>query len=58
MYGPCFPAYALFEHGAGDDHLLDLRGTLIDGGDADIPVEPLDLILAGVAVAAVELKTG
>ena len=42
------------EHLAGDHDLLHLRGALVDGEDADVAVEPLDLVLTGVAVAAVE----
>src|SRR5215217_5390971 len=39
---------------AADDHALDLRGALADQEQRRVAVEPLDLVLLGVAVAAVD----
>ena len=47
---------ALLQKLAGDDHLLDLGGALVDGADPDVAVDALDLVLAGIAVAAGELE--
>ena len=41
-----------YAHPAGNDHLLDLRGTLVDLGDLGVAHEVIERILAGVAVAA------
>ena len=40
----------------GDDHPLDLVGTLVDGGDLGIAVEPLHLHALQIAVAAEDLQ--
>ena len=37
---------------AGDRHLHDLGGALVDRGDADVALDLLDHVLVGVAVAA------
>lgn len=37
---------------AGDGHLHDLGGALVDRGDPDVPPDLLDHVLAGVAVTA------
>src|SRR4051794_20850359 len=39
---------------ASDDHALDLRGALADQQQRRVAVEPLDLVLLGVAIAAVD----
>src|SRR4051794_40181973 len=39
-----------------DHHALDLRGALADQQQRRIPVEPLDFVLLGVAVAAVDAE--
>src|SRR5215207_427796 len=44
------------EQRAADDHALDLRGALADEKQRGVPVEALDLVLLGVAVAAVDAE--
>src|SRR5215510_19620 len=44
------------DEGPADDHLLDLRGALADEQQRRVPVEPLDLVLGRVAVAAVDTQ--
>src|SRR5436305_14645532 len=46
----------LGEHPVGDHHLLDLAGALVDLGDAGVAEVALDVVLLGVAVAAVDLQ--
>jgi hypothetical protein len=41
------------QHLAGDDDALNLAGALVDAGNPDIAIQPLDLELTRVAVAAV-----
>src|SRR5215210_5598719 len=41
---------------AADDHALDLRGALADQQQRRVAVEPLDLVLLRVAVAAVDAE--
>ena len=43
---------------ARDRHLHDLRGALVDRGDAHVALDLLDHVLAGVAVAAERLDAG
>src|SRR5690606_6344023 len=45
----------LADHVAGDDHLLDLRGALVQAEQAHVAVEPLDGVLADVTGAAMDL---
>src|SRR5688500_5661856 len=40
---------------AGDDHLLDLAGALVDAEDAHVAVKALDPVLGDVAGAAEDL---
>src|SRR5690606_41485021 len=44
----------LFEQSPADDHFLDLGRTLTDQQHRGLPVEALDLVLLGEAVAAVD----
>src|ERR1700688_2864022 len=46
----------LVEHPVGDHHLLDLAGALVDLGDTGVAEVALDVVLARVAVAAVDLQ--
>jgi hypothetical protein len=46
----------LFEDPATDDHLLDVGGALADEQHGGFPVEALDLVLLGEAVAAVDAE--
>src|SRR5688572_3758222 len=39
-----------------DDDALDLGGALVQGGDARVTEQALDLVLLAVAVAAVDLE--
>src|SRR5690606_10185645 len=45
----------LADHVAGDDHLLDLGGALVQAEQAHVAVEPLDGVLADVTGAAMDL---
>ncbi len=49
---------AAFPDLAADDHVLDLRGAFPDAVDADVPIEPLDRVLAHVAAPAQDLYRG
>src|SRR4051812_11345104 len=44
------------EHLVGDHHLLDLAGALVDLGDGGVAEVALDVVLLGVAVAAMDLQ--
>src|SRR5260370_34876949 len=44
----------LLQQPAAGDHLLDVGRALADQQHRGLPVEPLDLVLLGVAVAAVD----
>src|SRR5690606_38797713 len=44
------------EQAAADDRLLDLAGALTDEQERRLAHEPLDLVLLGVAVAAVDAE--
>src|SRR5260370_16715233 len=46
----------LLQQPAADDHLLDVGRALADQQHRGLPVEPLDLVLLGVAVAAVDAE--
>src|SRR5260370_24929327 len=46
----------LVEHPVGDHHLLDLAGALVDLGNTGVAEVALDVVLARVAVAAVDLQ--
>ena len=46
----------LLEQAAADDHLLDLGGALADQQHRHLPVQTLDLVLLGEAVAAVDAE--
>ena len=46
----------LLQQAAPDDHLLDLRGALADQQHGRFPVQALDLVLLGEAVAAVDAE--
>src|SRR3982074_2539845 len=46
----------LAEEAAADDGLLDLAGALADEQERRLTHEPLDLVLLGVAVAAVDAE--
>ena len=45
----------LFKHTGSNHHSLNFGGSLVDLGDLRVPHHPLHGILAGVAVASVEL---
>src|SRR3954469_13831612 len=45
----------LARRGAADDQLLDLRGALVEGGDAGVAQVALDWVVVDVAGAAVDL---
>src|SRR5215218_1321982 len=45
------------EDPVGDHHLLDLAGPLVDLEDARVAEEALDVVLLGVAIAAVDLES-
>src|ERR1700746_820577 len=40
----------------GDDQALNLIGALVDLGEANVAEQPLDAVLAGIAVAAMDLQ--
>jgi hypothetical protein len=44
------------QQGAADDHPLDLARALADQEQRRVAVEPLDLVLLAVAVAAVDAE--
>src|SRR5699024_5750886 len=46
----------VLEDRLADDHLLDLGGALTDEQHRGLPVEALDLVLLGVAEAAVDAE--
>src|SRR5690242_8586105 len=46
----------VLEQATADDHLLDLGGALADEQHRCLAVESLDLVLLGVAVAAVDAE--
>src|SRR4030065_2020204 len=51
------PGSGPFQQLPGDDEPLDLRGSFVDRKDAGVPVDPLDLVFLGIAVAAVDLQS-
>src|SRR6185436_15987907 len=55
-FPPGFPPGSGLQDPIGDHHLLDLAGPLVDLGDAGVAEVALDVVLLGVAVAAVDLE--
>src|SRR5215475_15999581 len=50
------PDVVVADEGPADDHFLDLGGALADEQQGRVPVEPLDLVLGRVTVAAVNTQ--
>src|SRR5688572_17135468 len=48
------PELVVLEEPTADDHPLDVRGAFPDEEHRRLPVEPLDLVLLGETVAAVD----
>ena len=54
LRGSALAQLVVLEHPAADDHPLDVGGTLPDQQHRRLPVEPLDLVLLGEAVASMD----